>query len=144
MTLEEILDLWEKDCQIDRLELGEESLKIGQLHHKYLKIYSIEKKKLRELEILYKKLRHDKNEFFTMGHTKETKEKGWQLPPQGRIAKSEVSNYVDLDRDVIEMGLELGAQHEKIKELETIMDRIDARRWEIGNAIKWTMWINGK
>ena len=38
MTLEDIFELWSKDCDIDRTELGEESLKIAQLHAKYFKI----------------------------------------------------------------------------------------------------------
>ena len=39
MTIDEINDEWTKDSNIDRTELGEESLKIPQLHNKYLKIY---------------------------------------------------------------------------------------------------------
>ena len=40
MVLEEIYELWHKDSIIDKTELGDESLKIPQLHHKYFKIYS--------------------------------------------------------------------------------------------------------
>ena len=50
MTLEDIFELWSKDCDIDRTELGEESLKIAQLHAKYFKIFSTERLSLRKLQ----------------------------------------------------------------------------------------------
>ena len=37
-ALDEYFDLWAEDSKIDRTELGEESIKIPQLHHKYYKI----------------------------------------------------------------------------------------------------------
>ena len=40
MTLEELQADWEKDTVIDRSELGQEALKIPQLHSKYYKIFS--------------------------------------------------------------------------------------------------------
>ena len=39
MTLDEVLEEWHKDSQLDRTELGEEALKIPQLHSKYYKLY---------------------------------------------------------------------------------------------------------
>ena len=50
MKLEDIQTFWEKDSQVDRTELGEEALKIPQLHSKYFKIYSQERLTLRKLE----------------------------------------------------------------------------------------------
>ena len=38
MTMEEIMEAWSNDSNIDRTELGEESLKIPQLHSKYYKM----------------------------------------------------------------------------------------------------------
>ena len=40
MTLEEIQELAEKDLQINDSELDLESIKIPQLHSKYLKLYT--------------------------------------------------------------------------------------------------------
>ena len=35
MTLEEIQNLWSKDSKVDRTELGEEAIRIPQIHSKY-------------------------------------------------------------------------------------------------------------
>ena len=38
VELKEILESWEKDCQIQEDKLDLESLNIPRLHHKYLKL----------------------------------------------------------------------------------------------------------
>ena len=43
MNFEEIQKLWTSDCNIDETELAQESVKIPQLHNKYLILYSNEK-----------------------------------------------------------------------------------------------------
>ena len=42
MDIDEIHDLWSVDCKIDDLELDQESLKIPQLHSKYMRIITEE------------------------------------------------------------------------------------------------------
>ena len=43
MKLEEIQELWNRDREIDISELATESIRIPQIHDKYLKIYVDEK-----------------------------------------------------------------------------------------------------
>jgi hypothetical protein len=50
MKLEQIFAEWEKDSNIDQTELGEESLKISKLHHKYFQILTYERVQHRKLE----------------------------------------------------------------------------------------------
>ena len=50
MKLEEIQELWNRDREIDISELTTESIRIPQIHDKYLKIYVDEKIKLKSLE----------------------------------------------------------------------------------------------
>ena len=49
-TLDDLFDLWADDSKIDRTELGEESIKIPQLHSKYYKLYSTERLKSVKLQ----------------------------------------------------------------------------------------------
>ena len=47
MKLEAIQELWNRDREIDYTELGTESIRIPQIHDKYLKIYTDERIKLK-------------------------------------------------------------------------------------------------
>ena len=53
MNFEEIQKLWTSDCNIDETELSHESIKIPQLHNKYLIFYSNEKLKFKEMKYLF-------------------------------------------------------------------------------------------
>lgn len=137
MKLEAIYDEWSVDCVIDPTELGFESLKITELHNKYFRFLSNERLTLRNLEVQYKQLRLEKFEFYTQGPTKETQEKGWTLPPVGRILKSEVNTYIEADRDIVNLTLKIAVQQEKIDLLESIIKNLQNRNFNIKSAIEW-------
>jgi len=56
MTIEDIMKMWGEDSHIDDKDLDNESLKIPNLHQKYLNIYSKEKRKLSDLKTHWKVL----------------------------------------------------------------------------------------
>lgn len=137
MKLDDIYQEWEKDSEINRNELGDEALRIPKLHHKYFKIFTQERLTLRKLEFDLKQLKLEKYEFFTQGPTPEQHEKGWKLPPQGKILKSDANNYVDADQDIINLALRIGMQLEKIELLESIIKTLTNRGFNIKSAIEW-------
>ena len=49
MTLNEILEMWEKESQIDALNLDRASIDSAKLHAKYLSMLSIAKLKLKRI-----------------------------------------------------------------------------------------------
>lgn len=137
MKLEDIFSEWENDSNIDITELGEESLKISKLHHKYFRILSAERMQYKKLEAELKMLKLEKHEFYTQGPTKETMEKGWQLPAVGKILRSDVNNYIDSDKDIVNLSLKIGMQLEKIDLLESIIKVIINRGYNLKVALDW-------
>ena len=137
MKIDDIYAQWEQDSHIDRSELGNEALNIPKLHHKYFKIFTNERLVLRKYEAELKQLRLSKNEFFTMGPTEDTHAKGWKLPPQGKVIRSDVNNYIEADQEVIDMSLRIGIQQEKIELLESIIKSLTGRGFNIKAAIEW-------
>lgn len=143
MKTKEIFDLWDVDCKIDITDLALESLKIPQLHNKYYKIYMNEKAILRNLLKEHAALKHNKEEFYTLGPTEETKALGWQLPPRGKIIKTEVKSYLEVDKDLVQSALKIGMQEEKISLIKSIMETISNRSFQISSAIKFLGFQNG-
>lgn len=143
MTIDEILENWQKDSQIDKTELGDEALNIPKLHHKYYQIFVKEKMILRKQESDMKQLKLDKYEFLTQGPNEETKEKGWKLPPKGMILKGDLPMYLDADQDVVNLSLKIGYQQEKLELLDSIIKTIMNRNFIIRNAIDWQKFTMG-
>jgi hypothetical protein len=137
MKIENIFEEWDKDTDFDKTELGDEALKVSKLHHKYFRILSQERITRRSLEAELKVLKLEKFEFYTQGPSKESVERGWEMPPIGKVVKSEVNNYMEADRDIITISLKIGIQSEKIDLLESIIKTILSRGYNIKAAIDW-------
>lgn len=143
MKLEEIQDMWERDASIDRTELGEESLRIPALHAKYYKIYSAERAVLRKWESEYKQLHKDKFEYYNGTISEEDlKANGWE-PFMLRILKTDISMYMDADKDIAKAKSILASQNDKIEFVESIIKSLPARGYQIKAAIDWTKFTSG-
>ena len=137
MKLEEIQQLWENDSTIDRTELGEESLKIPQLHSKYFKIFSSERMTLRKLESDLKVLHKQKFEYYSGTLDEQTmKENGWEPNPL-RILRTDLLMYLESDKEYSLLQLRIEMQKEKIDFLESIIKSLSTRGYQIKSAIEW-------
>ena len=143
MKLDDIFSAWDEDSEIDRNHLDDESLKLSKLHKKYHEIFTNERLLLRKYESDLKVLRLEKFEFYTQGPTQETQAKGWKLPPIGKIIRSDANTYVDADKDVIDLSLRIGLQHEKISLLDSIIKTIMGRSFNIKNALDFIKFTSG-
>jgi hypothetical protein len=137
MRLEEIQDMWERDSCIDRSELGEESLRVPQLHSKYYKVYSTERSVLRKWENEYKVLYKNKYEYYngTLSE-EELKSNGWE-PFALRILKTDIPTYIEADPYIIKAKTMIGNQQDKVDFIESIIKSLPARGYQINSAIAW-------
>ena len=143
MTLDQIMEEWRIDASIDTTELGNASLKIPELHSKYLKIYFDERRKLKAIEFQSKELFLKKYEYY---HGKmsqeELDEMNWE-PFMKRLMKNEVDLYLESDKDIITSNIKLVNQKEKLAYLEEVLKNINQRNFQIKNAIEWKKFTNG-
>jgi hypothetical protein len=143
MKLEEISQEWIKDSKIDTTELDIESIKIPQLHSKYLKIYFEERRKLKALEFQSKQLFLNKYEYYHGRMSdEELKELNWE-PFMKRLMKNEVDLYLESDKDIIQTNMRIVNQKEKLDMLEEILKNLNQRNFQIKNAIDWKKFTQG-
>tara|TARA_B100000676_G_C17900455_1_gene744243 strand:+ start:609 stop:1046 length:438 start_codon:yes stop_codon:yes gene_type:complete len=130
-------DEWDADSKIDRTELGEESIKIPQLHHKYYKFFSHERlsytKAKKDLQLLKKN-----KAIWYMGIMSEEDldSLGWDQNPL-KILKQDVPMHVEADKDVAAMDLKVEYLKEKVEFLESVIKTLSIRSYQINNAITW-------
>ena len=143
MKLEEIQELWNRDREIDIAELAIESVRIPQLHDKYLKIYIDERIKLKSLEFELSKMVRLKNDYYSGKMAQEDLEKlGWE-PFLGKILKGEMHSYLEADEDVFKIKTKIVMMEEKINYLDSIVKMINNRGFQIKSAIDWIKFKSG-
>ena len=143
MKLEEIQKLWSGDCEIDETELSQESVKIPQLHNKYLILFHDERLRLRTMKFDHSKLLKVKREYFS-GRMDETELEAYDWEPfQYKLLKADVQEYIDADDDIIEGKKKLSLQEEKVEYLESVVKSLTNRGYLIKNAIDWKRFTEG-
>jgi len=137
MKLDDILNMWTEDCNMDRTELGEEALKIPKLHSKYLRHYTEERLTLRKMEEDRKQLALLKSDYYRgVLPSEDLKANGWE-PFRLSVLKSELHMYIDADQDIINSNLKISMQNEKVDTLESIIRSINNRGYLIKSAIDY-------
>ena len=143
MKLEEIQELWNRDREIDISELATESIRIPQIHDKYLKIYVDEKIKLRKLQLNLAKISKMKSDYYSGRMSQEELDRlEWQ-PFLVKVIKGEVNSYVESDDDIIKLKETIALMEEKINYIDSVIRMINNRGFQIKSAIDWIKYKDG-
>lgn len=144
MTLDEIRTELERDMALDQAALDLESLKIPQLHSKYLNFLMDERLVQRKTEADYSVLLRAKWEYYTGKMSQEELDsRGWQ-PFALKILRQDIDLYLDSDQDLIKLQQKTHYQKEKVALLEEVVKELNSRHWKIRNAIEWRKFTNGQ
>lgn len=143
MDIDNIKQMLQTDLRLKDAELDTESLRIPQLHSKYLNILHDEKLILQSLRIKRKGMLRDKWEYYTGKMDEDTlKAKGWE-PFNLKILKQDVDMYIDSDSEMNSIDCKVFLQQEKVDFLQETIKVINNMQWHIRDAIAWRKFING-
>jgi len=142
-NLEQILKYWESDSDIDQTEPGKELLKIPKYHNKYLTILTKHKIAVKKANFDYLRMRKIKMEYYTGKLSQEELDQyGWE--PFQFVLKSDMASYLEADADLIKL-LEKKVYHEEcVSVIESIMNELKQRTWQLRDFISWEKFIGGQ
>ena len=144
MTLDEIRKEVERDTKINPTDLDLESLKIPQLHGKYLNFLLDERLVLAQIQADAAITLRTKWEYYTGKMSREELESRGLEQFSLKILRQDLDLYIDSDSDVIKSRQKALFQKEKIARLEEIVKELNNRHWKIRNALDWIKFKNGQ
>lgn len=140
ITLDDVQHEWTIDSKIDPELLDEESIKIPQLHSKYLKYLSDVKLLKIKKEMEYKVLLREKFEYYTGKSDEEVyKEKPFDL----KILKQDLSLYMESDTDIQALLARINYYEEIMFFLDKVLHCLNNRGFQIKNSIDWQKFMQG-
>jgi hypothetical protein len=143
MKTEEIISEWVIDSEIDKTELGKESLRIPQLHSKYLNEFYMAKTTYVKLNQDYKNTYKLKYQYYQgLLSKEELDENGWDIQPL-KILKADIPVYIESDEDLQLIKNKIQLIEDKVEILENIIKTLNNRGYLIKNAIEWSKFQNG-
>jgi len=144
MNFDKIKQMVLQDCEIDETQLDTESLRLPQLHNKYLNIYLDMKLILERKQNEFNKLRRLKWEYYTGKMDAEVLEHmGWE-PFDLKILKQDIAIYMDGDDDLIALQEQVRYYKEICAYLDATVKEVTYRHNKIRNAIDWKKFLGGQ
>jgi hypothetical protein len=144
IKLDEILNEWTKDCVIDQTQLGNEIVRIPQLHAKYLQILTDHKLSSLRNKFEYDRLKNIKTEYY-LGHLdKETLDQyGWEQFDLKIGTKGNVDRYINSDNQLIKLLQKKSYHDQAITTCEQILNEIKNRSWQVKTLVDHNKFISG-
>lgn len=144
MNIEEIQQMWETDCQIDDNHLGEQATLTPKLHSKYIKELIQYKLKLTKTKSEYNTLRKSKFRYYRGEMSRdELKEFGWEQWQYNKPLKAEMDEFLSGDSDLSKIEARIEYLETGIYLLESILNQLKSRDWEIKSHIEWKKFLAG-
>jgi len=144
MNLEQIQEEWENDCRIDDNHLGEASTHTPNLHAKYLKLLVSVRLRLTKTRADYNLLRKNKFKYYRGELSREELSSlGWEPWQFNKPLKNEMDEFLQGDKDLIDLNARVEYLETMYYTLESILNQLKARDWQLKNAITWKQFLSG-
>jgi hypothetical protein len=144
MNIEQLQEMWEKDCEIDDNYLGEQSTATPKLHAKYVKILVQVKLKHTKLMAEHNLLRKNKFRYFRGEMSREElKENNWEQWQGIKPLKNEMDEFLTGDNELNNSEVKIKYLETMIYLLESILQQIKARDWQIKTHVEWKKFLAG-
>jgi hypothetical protein len=144
MNIEQLQELWDADCAIDDNYLGEQSTATPKLHAKYVKLLVQVKLKHTKLQSDYNLLRKNKFRYYRGELSRdELNDLGWAQWQGVKPLKNEMDEFLSGDTDLNTLRVKIDYLETMIYFLESIMQQIKARDWQIKTAVEWKKFLAG-
>lgn len=144
MNLEQLMSTWEADCKIDDNHLGEASTFTPNLHSKYINHLVSFKLKLAKTKGEYNLLRKNKFRYYRGELSRqELEDLGWQQWQGTKPLKNEMEEFLQGDNELVQMEQKVEYLNTIVFFLESVMNAIKQRDWQIRNSIQWKEFLVG-
>ena len=143
-NIDDLMESWKRDSQIDSTELGAESIRLSSLHSKYIEVYKSQKMRCQKLEFDLNKLTKLKWRYYDgkLNGTDELTQLGWE-PLREKYLRADISTMISGDDDVLEIKNKLNYAELFVDCCEKIIKEIHQRSFNLKNAIEWQKFTQG-
>jgi len=141
MNLENLQEMWKTDSIIDTEKYGEESVRIPQLHMRYMEFFNTFSLMKKDRESEMRMMVRDKWVFYK-GKAPASVYK--EVPFDLKLTTNdEIKMFIAADDEVRKLQLKIDYIEQTIFFLDGVLRQINSRNYQIKNAIEWERFQSG-
>jgi len=147
MDITSLMTEWSKDSIIDENNLSGESIRMANLHSKYLNILTDYRLKSKTLEIKYNKEKIFKIEYLSGNYNnpedaKMLEDRGLE-PVREKIRSAKIQDHLDADKDLLDILMKKTVCDEIVTYCDQVLKELSNRKYSISSTIKWNIFMAG-
>ena len=140
VDLETINSMWGRDSKIDDVMLDQTTIRIPQLHQKYLTLHGEFKLLLAKKNQELKRAQHTKWLYYSGKAKPEVYE---EKPFDYKVMKSDVLAWVGVDEDINRLEMQVEYYKTVLDTLSEILRQVHQLSFNIKNIIAWRTFASG-
>jgi len=145
IPLDKLLEEWEKDSVIDRINPGEELIRVPVLHSKYISQLTSHSVALKMKKLKFDELKKVKYEYYSGKLNDPTflKSAGWSPFPY-LLMKNDIPVYMEADADLIALKKGMVNNEEAINLCTHICKELNSRTYQLKEYLTWERFKRGQ
>jgi hypothetical protein len=145
VNIDDLMDMWSKDCTIDMTEPSKELGRIPSLHSKYLRIMTHHNLIVKKLTAEYQARRRIKWEYYNgdLNNAEDLEE--YKLPPMTKkVLRADMSIYLDSDKELNSILLKKVLNEEVVEFCKAVLKELNNRTFQVRSIIDWQKFTDGQ
>lgn len=144
VTIDDLMEEWSKDAQVDETEPGREMAKISSLHSKYLRILTHHNLVCKKLTADYNKLKKIKWEYYggDLNNPEDLEKYGYE-PWSKKTLRQDIPQYLDSDTELNNILLKKVVHDEIVNFCSSVLKELNNRTWQMKSLIDWEKFTSG-
>jgi len=144
VNIDELMEEWSKDSQIDQTEPGRELIKTSSLHSKYLRILTHHNLVCKKLMGDYQKLKKLKWEYYSGDLNNPEDLEQYKFPPMvKKVLRQDIPMYIDSDTELNNILLKKTVHEEIVNFCGSVLKELNNRTWQLKSFIDWEKFTSG-
>lgn len=144
VTIEQLMEMWNKDSIMDETEPGRELMNIPKHHSKYLTIMSYHNMVSRKLLGDYNKKRLLLTQYWSgdLNNDEDLAAIGRE-PVMKKILRQDIPTYLDSDQELIDILLRKVYNEEIVAYCTSVLRELNSRTYQLRSFIDWERFTGG-
>jgi hypothetical protein len=144
VTIDSLMNEWEKDSKINETEPNKELVRIPTLHSKYLNILTYHRMMATKADVDYKTFKTIKYEYYNgkLNNPEDLKHYGWE-PMLKTILIKDIPAYLDADAELNKLLARKNFHNEIVEYCTSVLKELHSRTFQLRSFIDWHKFTNG-
>lgn len=144
VNIDQLAEMWIEDAEVNELEPGDEIIKIGKHHAKYLRILAHHSLVVKKLQSDYNTRRRIKWEYYNGDLNNPEDLKKYNLPPmEKKVLRADINTYLDSDKELNDILLRKLLHEEIVDFCKAVVKELNSRKYQIRSYIDWRKFTGG-